>query len=417
LKILILGSGGREHALAWKFSESKRISGLFIAPGNAGTAELGTNLSDIDPCDPAQVVKACKENGITHVFVGPETPLAAGVVDALKDAGIPAIGPDQSAARLESSKSFSKNFMLKHHIPTAACKQFEKADAFIKHLSKVKGKIVLKKSGLAAGKGVLESDNHAQLEAFGREVLKNDILVVEEFLEGWECSIFVLLDGKNYLVLPPCADFKKAGNGDTGLNTGGMGSICPVPWVTSSLMSEIEKKCVIPTIAGLTKEKLFYKGVIYIGIMITATGPKVLEYNVRFGDPETQVLMASINYDMGDLVQAMIDEKLNEYSYKPTESPALGVVVAAPGYPGNYPKNLPVKPIPDLSEDDVFVFHASTALTAEGQLVTTGGRCFTVVAKGEDHLSANAKVYHSVPKIEFEGAWYRTDIGHKFIKE
>ncbi|MDR3200257.1 MAG: phosphoribosylamine--glycine ligase, partial [Spirochaetales bacterium] len=305
MKVLILGSGAREHALVWKFSQSTRISGLFAAPGNAGTDELATNLADVDPLNAGAVVEACKANRITHVFIGPEEPLTLGVADALTDAGIAAIGAHREAARLEGSKAFSKAFMLRNAIPTAAYAEFtgyKEASRYIKNRTK---KIVLKKSGLAAGKGVLESDNTHEMLRFAEKTLKDDALVIEEFLEGFETTIFAVCDGKNYILLPPCADFKKAGENDTGPNTGGMGSICPVPWLDAKIQERIRTETIEPTFAALRKENLMYKGILYFGLMLTQDGPKILEYNVRFGDPEIQALLPLISSDFGNLCDAV----------------------------------------------------------------------------------------------------------------
>ena len=305
MKVLILGNGAREHALAWKFSTSRRLCGLFIAPGNAGTASFGTNLPSVDPLNGAPVVAACQAHDVDLVFVGGETPLEAGVVDALRTAGIAAIGPDKHRALLESSKVFSKDFMVRNHLPTAAAQEFSDPQAYEKYVKSMAGKIVVKKSGLAAGKGVLETADQAEALAFGLDILKSDKLLVEEFLTGFEISVFVLSDGKDYVVLPPTADFKKAKDGDLGPNTGGMGAICPVPLVDAALWKQVLAETVEPTVAALNKDKLNYKGIVFIGLMITAQGPKILEYNTRFGDPETQALLSLIDSDFGDLAQAI----------------------------------------------------------------------------------------------------------------
>ncbi|WP_028975155.1 phosphoribosylamine--glycine ligase [Spirochaeta cellobiosiphila] len=416
MRVLILGSGGREHAISWKFSQSKRISGLYIAPGNGGTAELGTNLN-INPEKEDQVLQACRDNKIDLVFVGPEGPLAAGIVDKIKEAGIAVIGPHQEAAQLESSKAFSKDFMVRNHIPTAESRTFTKASDFESYMKSITHRVVLKKSGLAAGKGVLESTDQEELLHFGKEVLKTDSLVVEEFLEGFEVSFFVLSDGKNYRVLPPCSDYKKAHDNDEGLNTGGMGAICPVPWVTKELYSEIEQSIIKTTMDSLNKEGLNYVGVVYIGVMVTSKGPKVLEYNVRFGDPETQPLLSLIESDFGNIADAMIKGHLDNYTPRVNENnTALGVVIAAEGYPGEYNKSIPVQPIPEDTED-ALIFHASTSIDAQGQLVTGGGRCFTSVGIGSDIISAYSAAYRGTKFVNFEGAWFRNDIGKKFYEE
>lgn len=415
MKVLILGSGAREHAVTWKYSKSKRITGLFIAPGNGGTAELGINLPDVDPENAEQVINACKEHDISHVFVGPEAPLAAGIVDELKKAGIPAIGPHKAAARLEGSKIFSKNFMKSHKIPTADAQQFTNVDKFQKYMDTVTGSAVIKDDGLAAGKGVLVSEDKNELLSFGTEILKKGPVLVEECLEGYEISIFTISDGKNYKILPVCADFKRAGNDDTGPNTGGMGAICPVPIINSSILSEIEEKIVAPTFKGMAKDKLSFTGILYFGLMMTADGPKLLEYNVRFGDPEAQVLIPLIDSDMGNIADAVLGGTLDDYNIRISNNSALGVVVASGGYPGEYKTGVPVKPIPVYPEKDALIFHASTSEIENNRVATGGGRSFTCVGIGPNILKANARAYEAVKGVNFEGSWYRKDIGRKFF--
>jgi len=340
-------------------------------------------------------------------------------VDGLAAAGIPAIGPTRSSARLESSKAFSKAFLLRSRVPTAEAAEFSDRAAFEAYVRARPGqRLVVKKSGLAAGKGVLESSSATEMIGFGRSILDSDSLLVEEFLEGWEVSIFGLSDGKSHIVLPPCTDFKKARDGDTGPNTGGMGSICPVPWVDASLMARIRTQIVEPTYAALAQEGLEYAGVLYFGLMITAAGPKVLEFNVRFGDPETQVLLPVLGLDLGELVEAMAGGTLARLagpgSWQPAAA-ALGIVVASRGYPESSERGVAVQPIPPLPEDRALVFHASTTAGSDGQVLTGGGRCFTVVGRGPDLLSASEAAYAAVDAVRFDGAWHRGDIGRKFI--
>lgn len=417
MRVLILGSGAREHTIAWKFARSNSIGGLYIAPGNAGTDELGENLGDVDILDPKSVLKACEKHNIDLVFVGPEQPLAAGIVDALEKERIPVIGPNKKSAQLESSKKFSKDFMIKHKIPTAAAKEFSSYSSFETYIKNTSGMVVIKKSGLAAGKGVLESDDHKELLDFGKKILKDDSLLVEEFLTGYEISIFALTDGKSFVLLPPCADFKKASEDDKGLNTGGMGAICPVPVVGDGLMDKIKKEVIDRTFRGLARDGLSFKGVLYFGLMITDKGPKLLEYNVRFGDPEAQVLLPLIDSDFGNLALAIVKQKLADFPLRISNNSALGVVVASKGYPGSYKKGVPVKPIPTFPEKVSMVFHASTTRDKDRKVLTGGGRCFTVVGIGPNLLNANVRAYEAVPRIEFEGAWYRNDIGKKFFME
>jgi phosphoribosylamine--glycine ligase len=417
MKVLILGSGGREHALAWKLAASPRVQGVFVGPGNAGTARVGTNLQEVRLGSFDTIEAACRQHGIDCVFVGPETPLADGVVDFLHARGIPAIGPGAQAARLESSKAFSKAFLVRNGLPTARAEEFAEPAPFEKYIRSQPGRrLVVKKSGLAAGKGVLESSDTAELLAFGASVLHTDALLVEEFLEGWEVSIFGLSDGKDFVVLPPCTDFKKAHDGDTGPNTGGMGSICPVPWVDEPLTRTIRARIVDPTYAALRREGLGYAGVLYFGLMITAEGPEVLEFNVRFGDPETQVLMPMLGADLGELCEAMTSGKLADVS-PPASMPgaALGVVIASRGYPESTEKGARVAPIPAPQGSESVVFHASTLCDAEGIVRTGGGRCFTAVGTGRGLAEAAARAYAAVETVRFEGAWHRRDIGRKFM--
>ncbi len=417
MRALIVGSGAREHALAWAFSKSTRLSALYIAPGNAGTAEVGTNIPDLDPLTFRSVVDACREHQITAVIVGPEDPLAAGLVDELTASGIPVLGPPRRAAQLEASKVFSKQFMQRHRIPTAAAATVTKRQDLEAALERLQGTAVLKQDGLAAGKGVLASDDRSMLYEFGKEALEKGPVLVEEFLEGYELSVFVLMDGDNFSLLPPCADFKKAGEGDTGPNTGGMGSICPVPWVENAVINEIETRVVMPTLAGMKEEGLAYKGILYCGLMVTKKGPRVLEYNVRLGDPETQALLPLIQSDFGNLVDALLGGTLIKFgiSFKPLA--ATAVVVASAGYPGPYRKGVPVEGVPQPGENEGLLFHATTLADRLGRLLTGGGRCFTVVGLGNDTMSATEKAYALAPQVRFEGAWFRPDIGRKLYAE
>ncbi len=417
MKVLVIGSGAREHSIAWKFSKSKRISGLYIAPGNAGTAEIGTNCSDIDPLDFSAISTLCSEKKIDLVFVGPESPLSEGIVDYLEKERIPVIGPSQKAARLESSKVCSKSFMQTHGIPTAAAREFHDYGEFKAAIDQSQKRVVIKKNGLAAGKGVLESQDRKGLLAFGKKILANDSLLIEEYLEGFELSVFALIDGENYLMLPFCADFKKAGENDSGPNTGGMGSVCPVPTVGNSLESQIETEIVIPTINALKSEGQLYRGILYFGLMITESGPKILEFNVRLGDPESQVLLPIINSDFGNLSEAIVNKSLSGFPLCISSKSAVGVVVASRGYPDKYKKGVPVRSLPPSSEDTALIFHASTRFNKNGQVVTGGGRCFTVVGISDDTLTASEKAYAAVTGVEFDGAWFRNDIGKKFYVE
>jgi phosphoribosylamine--glycine ligase len=421
MRVLILGSGAREHAIAWKLSQSARVSAVFAAPGNAGTAEICTNLPDVDPMKCAAVLTAVSRNSVDCVFVGPETPLAAGVVDCLAKRGIPAFGPNRKAAQLESSKAFSKAFLVRNGIPTARATEFTDAAALEGFLAGRAGqRMVLKKSGLAAGKGVLESSRAEELLSFGKAALADDHVLVEEFLEGWELSVFGVSDGESHLILPPCADFKKAHEGDTGPNTGGMGSICPVPPAEGAVMRRIEQEIVQPTYSALQREGLSYAGVLYFGLMITHAGPRVLEFNVRFGDPETQALMPVLPFDLGGLLEAALSRNLASFaSGINASSPvgaALGVVIAGQGYPESSGGPVPVRLAAGPASDHTHVFHASTFREKDGSLHAKGGRCFTVVGHAADLKGAAERAYSLAEKTAFAGSWYRRDIGRKFME-
>lgn len=415
MKVLVIGSGAREHAIIWSFSKSKSITGLFAIPGNAGTDEIAENIPDIDQCDSKAIIEACKKNKIDYVFVGPEAPLAAGLVDDLHEAGIDAIGPHKKAAMLESSKAFSKEFMLRHNIPTAKAVEVESKNQFEKIIEEATGKVVIKKSGLAAGKGVLESDDKKVLLEFGLDILKTDKLLVEEYLVGWEVTIFALSDGKDYILLPSCSDFKKAHNDDMGPNTGGMGAICPVPSLTNQLFETVKKEIIVPTFKGMAEEELSYKGVLYFGLMITEDGPKLLEYNARFGDPETQALLPLIQSDFGDLCNAIVQGNIASFPVKISSDAAICVVIAAGGYPGKYRTGEVVDYMPHFKEKYVVIFQAATARDEQNRLVTGGGRCFSVVGLGHDIITANKNAYVAAEEIYFKDSFYRHDIGKKFF--
>jgi phosphoribosylamine---glycine ligase len=420
MRVLILGSGAREHAVAWKLSQSAQVSAVFAAPGNAGTAEVCTNLPDVDPMKFPSVLTAVSRNSVDCVFVGPETPLAAGVVDCLAKRRIPAFGPGRKAAQLESSKAFSKAFLVRNGIPTARATEFTDAAALGTFLAGKAGqRLVLKKSGLAAGKGVLESSRMEELLSFGRANLAGDRVLVEEFLEGWELSVFGVSDGETHVILPPCADFKKAHEEDTGPNTGGMGSICPVPPAEGAVMRRVEQEIVEPTYSALQREGLAYAGVLYFGLMMTRAGPRVLEFNVRFGDPETQALMPVLPFDLGGLLEASLSRNLAAFaSGINTSSPvgaALAVVIAGQGYPEQSGNPVPVHLAADHSSEHTHVFHASTFREKDGSLYARGGRCFTVVGHAADLRGAADRAYSLAEKTTFAGSWYRHDIGRKFM--
>jgi len=412
MRILVIGSGAREHALAWRLgSEGNRI---LCGPGNAGTEEIAENLP-LDPNDPAAVLDACGKARPDLVVIGPEDPLAAGLADRLRRGGYPVFGPGAAAARLESSKDYARAFAERHGIPRARTEVLRTGSDLRDYIDRTRGKRVLKKSGLAAGKGVLESSDPAELYTFGTAVLVGDVLLAEEFLTGRELSVFAVCDGTRYVLLPACGDHKKPLPGNLGPNTGGMGALCPVPFATPELLGRIESEVIAPTFRGLSQEGLAYPGVLFFGIMATPEGPKLLEYNVRFGDPETQSLAAVMAGDLGALLASAASGRLDPGAAAAAalapETRSCGFVAAAPGYPGAYPKGIPVKAIPVDVPGRSLLFHASTSRDGSGRLVTGGGRCFTAVGLGADLPEARENGLAAVRGVRFEGAWFRPDIG------
>ncbi len=419
MNILIIGSGGREHAFAWKLRQSKKIDKLYIAPGNAGTAGLGHNL-EIDTTDFSSIRQAVLENHVDMVLVGPEIPLVAGIHDffladeQLKN--IPVIGPDSYGARLEGSKEFAKEFMLKNNIPTAKYLAVHRGnlDLGIKFLESMQAPYVLKADGLAAGKGVLIIENLSEAIHSLQEMLNglfgsaSSTVVIEEFLTGVECSIFVLTDGTHYKILPEAKDYKRIGEGDTGLNTGGMGAISPVPFVTSEFMRAVEERMVVPTIRGLQQEGINFKGFLFFGLMNCKGDPFLIEYNVRMGDPETEAVMMRIQSDLVGLFEGVAQGNLDEKELVIDPKTAVTVVVVAGGYPGYYEKGKIIRNL-DLVEASV-VFHAGTRL--EGRdVLTNGGRVLAVSSLADSMDEALSLSYKNIEAIFFDKMYYRSDLG------
>ncbi|MFP4643569.1 MAG: phosphoribosylamine--glycine ligase [Spirochaetales bacterium] len=418
MRVLVLGRGGREHALAWKFSRSNRITGLFCAPGNPGTATLGTNL-DLSEDDVSGIVEAVRKYSIDLVFVGPEAPLAEGVVDHLNRHKIAVIGPHREAARLEGSKLFAKEFMNTHGIPTATASIVTNQSELDSFLAENPGPIVVKMDGLASGKGVAEFNGSASSRAFAIDALKKGPVLLEERLSGYEISVFVVTDGRGYRILPPSADYKKAGEKGSGPNTGGMGAIAPVPWLDEETWTSVVNNVVTPTVEGLASSGLMYTGLLYIGVMVTDRGPRVLEYNVRFGDPETQVVLPLLRADLLDICDAMLNGTIDRLRLETDDVYSIGIVVASPGYPGSYPSGQEVTftdpSANSLSPRDIdrLVFHSGTTIGDDGNLVTAGGRCFTCVYRDSDIVRARAGAYELAQTIHFQGAWFRGDIASR----
>jgi len=425
MNILILGSGGREHTFAWKISQSDLCDQLYVGPGNAGTANMAENL-DINPIDFAQVGSTALEKNIDMIIVGPEDPLVKGIVDFFKNDDqlkhIQIIGPSQRGALLEGSKERAKEFMALYNIPTAAYESFsfESLQAGKRFLEKLQSPYVLKADGLAAGKGVLIIDDLEQAKMELENMLSGKFgaasrkVVIEEFLDGIELSIFVLTDGENYKILPTAKDYKRIGEGDTGLNTGGMGAISPVPFVDEILMDKIENRIVKPTIEGLKAETIDYKGFIFIGLIKVGNEPYVIEYNVRMGDPETEVVLPRIQSDLVALLQSTWKGELDKVSLEIDKRTATTVMLVSGGYPESYQKGKPITGIDKV--EDSLVFHAGTSRTEEG-VVTNGGRVIAVTSFGDDYEQALKKSYQSAGLLQFDKMYFRKDIGFDLSKE
>lgn len=421
MDILLLGSGGRESALAWKMSQSPLLGKLYIAPGNGGTEAYGTNVA-ISPLDFDAIRKFIDDNSIDMIVVGNEDPLVAGIYDYFENHPVLVVGPSKAGAQLEGSKDMAKRFMVDHGIPTARYRSFtsDTIEDGYRFLESLTPPYVLKADGLAAGKGVLIIDDLDQAKNSLAEMLggmfgkSSATVVIEEFLSGIECSVFVLTDGNGgYRVLPVAKDYKRIGEGDTGLNTGGMGAVSPVPFADAEFMAKVEERIILPTINGLIKEGITYRGFIFLGLINVAGEPMVIEYNVRMGDPETEAVMLRVDSDLVELMEAAAKGNLGDLPLHESPKTAVTVMMVSGGYPGSYPKGKTIT-FADTVTDSI-LFHAGTALNPDRQLVTSGGRVIAASSLGDSIPDALARSYASIEKVNFDGKYFRRDIGRDLM--
>jgi len=423
MKVLIIGSGGREHALAWKVAQASSVEKVLVAPGNAGTArEAKVENIALDVLDQNGLADLAERQGVALTIVGPEAPLVEGLVDHFESRGLKCFGPKRAAAQLEGSKAFTKDFLARHDIPTAAYQNFTDIDPALAYVRQQGAPIVIKADGLAAGKGVIVATTLQEAEDAVRDMLAGNKfgdaghrVVIEEFLDGEEASFIVMVDGEHILPMATSQDHKRAGNGDSGPNTGGMGAYSPAPVVTGSVHQRIMEQVIEPTVRGMAAEGMPYTGFLYAGLMISPDGePKVIEYNCRFGDPETQPILMRLRSDLAALCLAALDGKLDQVEAQWDPRPTLGVVMTAEGYPGSYPKGDAISGLDQADTQDVKVFHAGTA-EQHGQGVTSGGRVLCVTAVGDSVADAQRKAYQGVAGIHWRGVQYRDDIGYRAV--
>ncbi len=420
MKILVVGGGGREHTLAWKIAQSPRVEKVFAAPGNAGTAAIAENLN-LRPADIEGLGKVAKERGIDLVVVGPEAPLASGIVDYFDALGIPIFGPSKEATRVESSKVFARNLMEKYGIPCPRGAIFSSYSEAREYLKQQSTRIVIKADGLAAGKGVIIAGSLTEADKALGDIMEarifgsaGDRVIIDEYLNGQEVSLIAFTDGNTVSPMVPACDYKKIGDNDQGPNTGGMGSYSPPGFFSAEMTEKVTKDILLPVVKAMAKEGMPYKGVLYAGLMIVDGEPVVLEFNARFGDPETQVILPLLKTDLLDILLAVIQSKLDQLTIEWNSEACVGVVMSSGGYPGSYKTDFPIQGI-DNVDKDVLVFHAGTKLGNDGIIYTDGGRVLTVAGTGKDMAEAREKVYRNIPNIYFEGCYHRKDIALREI--
>ena len=414
MKILVVGGGGREHAICWKLSNEKNVEKIYCAPGNPGIAEVAECVN-IGDSDIDKLAKFAKENEIDMTVVGPEVPLVMGITDVFESQGLKVFGPNKKCARLEGSKAFSKDFMTRHNLPTAKYKEYTNIDKAIDDIDEFGYPVVIKADGLAAGKGVIISENREDAIKTLKEMMNDkkfgtagEKIVIEEFLSGIETSILAFVDNETIIPMVSAKDHKKVNDGETGLNTGGMGTFSPSEIYTYELSKEIKENILDKTLKGFQEDNLDFKGILFVGLMITKDGPKILEYNVRFGDPETQSVLFRLETDLSEIISAVINNKLKDIDIKYSDDSAICVMLTSGGYPESYEKGKLITGLDNLDKDTV-VFHSGTKLL-DNKLVTNGGRVISITAKGKTVKEAGKKVYENIKKINFEGMHYRTDI-------
>ena len=420
LKILVVGGGGREHTLVWKIAQSPRVARVFAAPGNAGTATIAENLS-LRPTDVEGLGKAAKEKGVDLVVVGPEAPLASGIVDHFNRLGIAIFGPTKAATQIESSKVFARNLMEKYGVPCPKGGVFSSYSEAREYLRKQRLPVVIKADGLAAGKGVIIANSLSEADKALSDIMEarvfgsaGDRVVIDEYLSGWEVSLIAFTDGKVVSPMVPACDYKKIGEGDQGPNTGGMGSYSPPGFFSAQMTEKVTKDILLPTVKAMAKEGLPYKGVLYAGLMIVDGKPVVLEFNARFGDPETQVILPLLKSDLVDILMAVVQGNLDRLKIGWSPEACVGVVMASGGYPGSYKTGFPIEGMGN-TDKDVLVFHAGTRVGSDGVIYTDGGRVLTVAGVGRDMAEAREKVYRNIRNIYFEDRYYRKDIALREI--